>query len=191
MNYDFSNLTSMDQNECEFVTTFCRNWNIKTAIEFGPGNSTLALIDGGVDRIETFEQCFDRAKAIRGEFGAGVRVHVYAPDELPIRYALPLTSYDLALIDGPTVNNPPARLNAALFCFSLAKRVMFHDSKRDHQTLAILKSLGMWTCSVFPTERGVEVLEHKCFHSESKTTLITQLQRPSVTINNGTTCRTL
>lgn len=82
-------------------------------LEFGPGSSTLALIEGGAASIDTCEDNPDWAGVyedrLQGKYPAIVRLHRYS-------YAVPLTipaidgqTYDLALIDGPhgTNSRPP------------------------------------------------------------------------------------
>lgn len=74
-------------------------------LEFGPGSSTLALMEGGATRIDTCEDAPDWAEVYEGRLQAKyrevVRLHRYT-------WADPLTipgideqTYDLALVDGP------------------------------------------------------------------------------------------
>lgn len=78
----------------------------KRVLEFGPGSSTLALIEGGATHIDTVEDDPDWAQVweerLQQRFPEIVHVHRYAwmdPIEIPsIDVAC---RYDLALIDGP------------------------------------------------------------------------------------------
>lgn len=78
----------------------------KRILEFGPGSSTLALIEGGATHVDTCEDDPHWAgvyeERLQAQFPDIVHVHRYSwadPVEIPtLREAKP---YDLALIDGP------------------------------------------------------------------------------------------
>lgn len=77
----------------------------RTAIEFGPGSSTLALIEGGVRKIDACEDnpvYLERHRVgLAARFPDAIRLVHYAWAD-PLR--IPQTDslrYDLALIDGP------------------------------------------------------------------------------------------
>ncbi len=77
----------------------------KRVLEFGPGSSTLALIEGGAAHIDTLEDNPDWAEVyetrLAGKYPELVRVHRYVwadPVTIP---AIDGEHYDLALIDGP------------------------------------------------------------------------------------------
>lgn len=157
MSYDFTDPSSMDKAECMFISQFCRAKNIKSVLEFGPGNSTQALIDGGVEIITAFEQDAAYAESIKIRFPA-IRLFCYDPSQIPISRGF-VSNFDIALIDGPTVKSfTPSRLNAALFCFTRTRIIMMHDTVRDRITLEVLEDIGMVIEKQFESERGLAVL---------------------------------
>lgn len=75
----------------------------RTVLEFGPGSSTLALVEGGAIRIDSCEDDADWMATNRKLLAAHLAVELHA-----YTWADPLTitrlqdrRYDLALIDGP------------------------------------------------------------------------------------------
>lgn len=87
-------------------------------LEFGPGSSTLALIEGGAKHIDTLEDAADWAEVyetrLQGKYPDIVRVHRYVWSD-PLSTPVDGERYDLALIDGPLgTNNRPAVVRYAL-----------------------------------------------------------------------------
>lgn len=85
----------------------------KTVLEFGPGSSTLALIEGGAQHIDCLEDDPDWFEVYR------VRLAEVYPDIItllgytfsdPLRLPTPRIRFDLALVDGPfgTAQRPAA-----------------------------------------------------------------------------------
>lgn len=76
-------------------------------LEFGPGSSTLALIEGGASRIDTCEDDPEWSAIYRlrlvAKFPDVVRLHRYAWRRQLSIPALDSEAFDLALIDGPRV----------------------------------------------------------------------------------------
>jgi hypothetical protein len=77
----------------------------RRVLEFGPGSSTLALIEGGARTVDTCEDSPDWAAVyedrLQGKYPEVVHVHRYTwSDQLSIP-AIDGQTYDLALIDGP------------------------------------------------------------------------------------------
>jgi hypothetical protein len=160
MEYDFNNPWGLDKAECEWLTGFCRQHKVAEAIEFGPGNSSLAILDGGAALIESFEQDEKRTAELCLVVPARISLHHYRGNAFPITSSIP-HDYDFAFIDGPTGDSiVPARINAALFCFRRARLIAFHDAKRDEQTIRIMLELGMREMTRFDSGRGIVVLEH-------------------------------
>jgi hypothetical protein len=91
----------------------------KRVLEFGPGSSTLALIEGGATRIDTCEDDRDwqsvyeeRLQAVYPDIVTVVPYTWSDPIQVP---ALSRRRYDLALIDGPyTSEKRPAVIEYAL-----------------------------------------------------------------------------
>lgn len=93
-------------------------------LEFGPGSSTLALVEGGAETIDTCEDNPDWAQVYEArlvprfptpEFAARIALHRYVYGD-PLRIpAIDDRRYDLALIDGPLgTDHRPAVVRYAL-----------------------------------------------------------------------------
>lgn len=104
------------------VLSVVRRIQPATVLEFGPGSSTLALVEGGAAEIDTCEDAPDWAAVYRerlqGRFPSVVRLVEYTwSDPLSIP-ACDGRRYDMALIDGPytTPKRPPAIAYALARC---------------------------------------------------------------------------
>lgn len=160
MQYDFTNPMGLDENECRWLKAFCRQHNIRSAIEFGPGNSTVAMLEGGVLRIMAFEESPSRCNELAEIFQERVSINLYGAQDWP---SLPTfrrgRHYGLAFIDAPTGSSVyPARLNACLACLQLAHLLVIHDAKRDTVTIRVLCQLGCAVIDGFDSPRGMAVL---------------------------------
>lgn len=91
----------------------------KRVLEFGPGSSTLALVEGGAESIDCCEdkpawEAVHRERLER-RFPGVVRIHDYVwsdPLQIPTLFG---KQYDLALIDGPReTTRRPAVIEYAL-----------------------------------------------------------------------------
>lgn len=92
-------------NDYRHVLETTRRLQPKTVLEFGPGSSTLALIEGGAKAIDCCEDNPDWEKVYRerlvGRFRELVSIVPYVwSDPLSIP-AIDSRTYDMALIDGP------------------------------------------------------------------------------------------
>lgn len=105
-------LFSQPEHFCSFadyghILETTRRIKPRSVLEFGPGWSTLALIEGGANSIESCED--DRAWAatwrerIEVAHRAIVQIHEYRWPHLPfaLRNAARPRYFDLALVDGP------------------------------------------------------------------------------------------
>lgn len=77
----------------------------KRVLEFGPGSSTLALIEGGAEHIDA---CEDNPhweshyrERLEGRFPAHVTIHAYVWSDPPSIPSINGQYYDLAVVDGP------------------------------------------------------------------------------------------
>lgn len=159
MPYDWNNPWAMDQLECAYLKCFCIDNNVEHALEFGPGNSTQALLDAGV-KVVSLESDPRRAAQSKTDYPS-VEILQYAGTSFPIvaPWAPLERMFDVSVIDGPpgsTVN--PARLNSALFCYPRTKTMIFHDSNRDVETIRVMLDLGMKFVDKFESTRGITVL---------------------------------
>jgi hypothetical protein len=92
-------------NDYGHVLDTVRALGAKRILEFGPGSSTLALIEGGATHIDTCEDQADWAEVyedrLQGKYPSIVHVRRFVnADPLSIP-AIDDERYDLALIDGP------------------------------------------------------------------------------------------
>jgi len=91
----------------------------KRVLEFGPGSSTLALIEAGATAIDTCESDPDWAQVwearLQTKYPEIVKVHRYDSAEPLSILAVDAQKYDLALIDGPrAIEERPAAIKYAL-----------------------------------------------------------------------------
>lgn len=97
----------------------------KRVVEFGPGSSTLALIEGGATAIDAYEDDPDWRQVYQERlvcrFPDVLTIHPYVWSD-PIVLPAPAHPYDLALIDGPrgTMKRPPV----IAWCLAHARHVL-------------------------------------------------------------------
>lgn len=96
-------------NDYRAVLDTMRQLKPARVLEFGPGSSTLALIEGGASHVDTLEDDPDWAttyeERLQAKYPAIVTLHRYAwSDPLSIP-SIDGETYDLALIDGPLGTN--------------------------------------------------------------------------------------
>lgn len=109
-------------NDYGHVLKITRELSARRVLEFGPGSSTLALIEGGAELIDTCEDLPEWAdvwdERLVKRFPGLVRQHRYRQPGFPAVS----TGYDLALIDGPF--GTPQRPRAIEFCMPRARWVL-------------------------------------------------------------------
>jgi hypothetical protein len=95
-------------------------------LEFGPGSSTLALIEGGAQRIDTCEDNPDWAQVyetrLQGKYPDLVRVVRFTMGEPLTIPEVDGQTYDLALIDGPLGTN--SRQPVVRYCLDRCAAVL-------------------------------------------------------------------
>lgn len=142
-------------NDYGHVLDVVRARGAKRILEFGPGSSTLALIEGGATTIDTCEDNPDWAQVyedrLAGRFPEIVRVHRYEPGT-----AGPLGlkgGYDLGLIDGPlgTQNRGPAIRYAIARCAAVLVPTEDRNPSHRAEIRSIAEAYG-WSMTV--TETG-------------------------------------
>lgn len=112
----------------------------RRCLEFGPGSSTLALLEGGALRVDTCEdneewaRVYDERLVLR--FPTQVFLHRYVwsdPVSIP---PLDRESFDLALVDGPFTT--PKRPPVIRYCLDRCHRVLVpteDDGRKDRSFL--------------------------------------------------------
>lgn len=102
-------LYPVEQHWCSFndygaILAIVRRLDARTVLEFGPGNSTLALVEGGATLIDAVEDdphwlaVWEDRLARR--FPGVVHLHAYDATDEAI-WPIHSRKYDLALVDGP------------------------------------------------------------------------------------------
>jgi hypothetical protein len=134
----------------------------KTALEFGPGISTLALIEAGVEKIVSLESDPEWAKQKAEEFKDYPQVTIGGyTDTVPVHTTGDvLGDFDLAIVDAPAgftyaiPGRTPrkahkefpdcSRMNTCLFALDHAPIVYLHDATRplERGTLGRLNQMG-------------------------------------------------
>jgi hypothetical protein len=133
-----------------------RRLGAKRVLEFGPGYSTYAFIEQGVDEIVGLEYLPEWFEKQEERFKSYPQVKVdWFWDEAPeARVPDGLGSFDLALVDSPKGYlgarkvhpgmEDCSRLNTCLAALHLAPIVLLHDASRglERATLSRLEQLG-------------------------------------------------
>lgn len=154
----------------------CRRLGARSALEFGPGVSTLALIEAGLDRIDTCEYQ-DRWLTLAAEafrLHPQVTARRYVNDPAVEVEGLPEGQrFDVAFVDSPlglpsrnALELPGQegcnRLNTALFALARAPVVLLHDARRPGEsgTLARLAAAGHGV-TMIETRKGIARIERR------------------------------
>lgn len=152
----------------------CRTRNANRVLEFGPGISTLALIESGCGAILTCEyndRWFNSAHELfKGRPEVSLLRYRNDP-EVSVAGLAPDDTFDLAFVDSPigipsrgTVRHPGQedcnRLNTVLFALERAAVVLLHDAKRpgEEMTLSRVAASGH-AVSMIDTRKGIARIE--------------------------------
>ena len=140
-----------------------RRIGAKTALEFGPGYTTLALIEAGVEKIVSLESDGEWLEKKRDELRIYPQVHIAHYNNSPVVTADPIAEqgvFDIAIVDAPAGFHYPipgrkprvvhpgqedcSRLNTCLFALGRAPVVLLHDARRplERGTLGRLNAMG-------------------------------------------------
>lgn len=128
----------------------------KRVLEFGPGSSTLALIEGGAERVDTCEDDPEWAEVyedrLQRKFPDVVRLYRYVwADPLAIP-AIDGDRYDLALIDGP--RDTMSRLAVVRYALERCAAVLVPAELESEDFLPALRAIAAergWDLSVRET----------------------------------------
>lgn len=120
------------------LLTAIERFRPKRVLEFGPGGSTLALIEGGAQSVDSCEDDPEWLATYQTRIAAkhpAIRLHPFTNAD-PLRIpALDGQWFDLAFIDGP--KRTPTRAAAIAYARERAGVVLCHDA----ETLARLFGL--------------------------------------------------
>lgn len=116
----------------------------KTVLEFGPGSSTLSLIEGGAERIDCCEDdpAWQRTyeERLAAKFPGVVTIHAYRWSAALSIPAIDDRRYDLALIDGP---HQTQRAAAIEYCLQRCAAVLFPTEDHGHVNRSGLRSVAV------------------------------------------------
>jgi hypothetical protein len=152
----------------------------KTALEFGPGVSTLALIEAGVEKIVTLEHLAEWYDKALEKFKDYPQVEIRQYYDEPTVLADVEEDFDVALVDSPKGFTHEviealgvrkvhqgmedcSRLNTCLFALDRAPIVYLHDAYRplERGTLGRLHALGHRSEFVANTKYGLAKIWRK------------------------------
>lgn len=154
----------------------CRRAAARTVLEFGPGVSTLALIEAGCERIVSCEHDEDYLAKACAQFKEHrqVSLHQYRNAvEVHVQGVSPEKRFDLAFVDSPVgmearraVRLPGqeecSRYNTCMYALARAPIVLLHDAKREAErhTLARLATDG-YLIEMIDTPKGIARITRK------------------------------
>jgi len=152
---------SVDAQDVAAMREVATTHGARTVLEFGPGASTAAFLDLGLD-VTSYEHDPAWLAKLRAELPAGAKLHGYANAE---RLSLPEIegrAFDLALVDGPPgiPEAPPYnRFNAAAVCAAASPLVLVHDARRDRERALVAGYAARgWGVRAWDTHRGLALL---------------------------------
>ena len=130
----------------------------RTVLEFGPGSSTLALVEAGATTIDACEDDPDWLEVHRSRIGrqfAGlVELHAYTWRETLTIPAIDGRRYDLGLVDGP--HDTPRRPAVLEYCLARCRAVLIPTE--DHKVKSPpLRPAIAWFADV--TRSSLEIVE--------------------------------
>jgi hypothetical protein len=152
----------------------------KTALEFGPGVSTFALIEAGVEKIVTLEHNDEWFSKALEQFKDYPQVEIRPYKDEPTVLADVEEDFDVAFVDSPKGHTHKviealgvrkvhpgqedcSRLNTCLFALDRAPLVYLHDAYRplERGTLGRLNALGHRHEFIAPIKRGLAKIWRK------------------------------
>ena len=155
---DLNWLPPFEQSDKESIREEVERIGAKTCLEFGPGESTQALIEIGLEKIVTCEYVPKWLAVARKRFAK--HKHVYClsfTDTFPVVVEGDCNErFDIAFVDAPKGFNPVrtihpeapdcSRLNTVLFALERCDVVFLHDAQRplERATLGRLWATGLY-----------------------------------------------
>ena len=149
-----------------FLARFCREFGIEKVVEFGPGDSTLALRDAGCSVVsyEHHMGWLEKARELLGD-DAAVELQFCDREEVPGEW----DSADLVLVDGPPQRDGEemSRLKVCDWAMEHAGCFILHDAKRGAEKgiLEIFEKRGnvVWR---IPTRKGLALVVDRTRRAE-------------------------
>ena len=155
----------------------------KSVLEFGPGDSTQAILDCGVEKVVTCEDIDKWLNVARDRFDKEPRVRVLRFfDEMPVRVEeLPDDeTFDIAFVDAPKGFNPVrkvhegiadcSRLNTLLYALGRCPVVLLHDATRplERASLGRVWATGQVDIEFLPTRIGMARITKRHVENEDR-----------------------
>lgn len=128
----------------------------RRVLEFGPGGSTLALVEGGAGLVDTLEDdpawMHVQRKRVADHL-AVVNLHPYRHAEPLVIPGIDEQRYDLSFVDGP--RETPRRPVEIAYAAERSRVVVTHDatSAPVRDALSELQARG-WTVEIIPFTRS-------------------------------------
>jgi hypothetical protein len=124
----------------------------KTALEFGPGSTTLALIEAGVEQITSYEYHAKWLAEMQKRLKDYPQVTIKKFDDVPVLTMLEPVRFDIAVVDSPPGGKNSTRIvhpgqeglsrfNTLKYAIEHADIVVMHDCDREDE-LNSIASLG-------------------------------------------------
>ena len=146
-------------DDYDFLANWCRKQGFKSVVEFGPGDSTLALLDAGC-RVVSYEHDIGWLKKVLERFRDEADVEILhcpegsvpdPPDQRP----------DLVLVDGPPFREGQkmSRLGPCEWALEVCGCFLLHDTKRagERATLKEMEKRGMKVVPI-TTKKGLALV---------------------------------
>ena len=147
---------SVTASEWYLLADWCKQHQVRSVLEFGPGYSTTAFAQAGrrVVSCEGNQEYFDLYAPALKELGVQLAWYEESSFDLRIE-GVDGTKFDLGFVDAPKSSRWPLlpRVNTALYCLRCCRLIAVHDTTRlpDRMTVGALISLG---CSVVAENQG-------------------------------------
>lgn len=139
----------------------------ESALEFGPGASTLALVEAGVLEIHSYEYQMPYLSAAQSRFAPYPHVKIRRFDNVA-EIDIPADEYDIAVVDSPIAGKKwvqipgqegLARFNTVMAALKYSPLVLLHDANRpgERRTLAEIQKRGFHVEHI-QTMRGMAII---------------------------------
>ncbi len=164
------NALHFETDDNERISEEIKRVKAETVLEFGPGDSTQAMLDMGIKRIVTCENINKWFLVAKKRFKNEKRVTILRfYDEMPCRVdgLGENERFDLGFVDAPKGFNPArkihegfsdcSRLNTLLYALQRCKVVLLHDATRplERATLFRVWATGLVDIDFIPNKLGM------------------------------------
>ncbi len=150
---------SIFPDDYDFLANWCRKQGFRSILEFGPGDSTLALLDAGC-RVVSYEHDISWLKKTLDRFRDEMEVEIlHLPEgDLP---EPPVHAPDCVLVDGPPYREGQtlSRLGPCEWALEVCGCFLLHDARRDGEkaTLKEMERRGMQVTQI-ATRKGLALV---------------------------------